>query len=127
MQKIRIGNDIRINISLVDKTEYSAKIGLMYASDYGFAAAPSAWTANLNTYDGEAIKNVNWMYMGLYEWTISRNAGNAYYEFGVSFTGDVAGGYFAFSAFGVRPVFYLTSSVNYVLGSGGATDPIVVN
>ena len=24
MQKIRIGNDIRINISLVDKTEYSA-------------------------------------------------------------------------------------------------------
>ena len=25
-------------------TTYSAKVGLMYASDYGFAAAPSAWT-----------------------------------------------------------------------------------
>ena len=43
-------------------TELKAKIGLMYASDYGFAAAPSAWTANLNTYHGEAIKNVNWMH-----------------------------------------------------------------
>ena len=38
-------------------TEYSAKIGLMYASDYGFAAAPSAWTANLNTYNGEDRKS----------------------------------------------------------------------
>ena len=36
------------------ETEHPAKIGLMYASDYGFAAAPSAWTANLNTYNGEA-------------------------------------------------------------------------
>ena len=121
-----IVNPVTTN-STDNATTYSAKVGLMYASDYGFAAAPSAWTANLNTYDGEAIKNVNWMYMGLYEWTISRNAGNAYYAFGVNFTGNVIGGYFAFSAFGVRPVFYLTSSVNYVLGSGGATDPIVVN
>ena len=26
------------------ETEYSAKIELIYASDYGFAASPSAWT-----------------------------------------------------------------------------------
>ena len=26
------------------ETEYSAKIWLIYASDYGFAASPSAWT-----------------------------------------------------------------------------------
>ncbi len=25
-------------------TEYTAKIGMMYASDYGFAADPSTWT-----------------------------------------------------------------------------------
>ena len=40
-------------------TTFSAKVGLMYASDYGFAAAPSAWTANLSSYNGEAIKNVD--------------------------------------------------------------------
>ena len=70
-------------------TEFSAKIGLMYASDYGFAAAPSAWTANLSSYNGEAIKNVNWMYMGLLEWTISRIADNAYNVFNVNNTGNV--------------------------------------
>ena len=109
------------------KTEYSAKIGLMYASDYGFAAAPSAWTANLNTYNGEAIKNVNWMYMGLVEWTISRNAVYSSTAFFVNFTGVVDISYVGSNAFGVRPVFYLTSSVNYVSGSGTAADPILVN
>ena len=107
-------------------TEYKAKIGLMYASDYGFAAAPSAWTANLSSYNDEAIKNVNWMYMGLVEWTISRNAN------GVSAVCDVlnAGGLYrslALNAYAVRPVFYLSSSVNYASGSGSATDPISIN
>ena len=106
-------------------TEYSAKIGLMYASDYGFAAAPSAWTANLNTYNGEAIKNVNWMYMGLAEWTISRYADYADFAFSVGRTGNVYY-YVATSALALRPVFYLASSVNYVSGSGTAADPILV-
>ena len=107
-------------------TTYSAKVGLMYASDYGFAAAPSAWTANLNTYNGEAIKNVNWMYMGLLEWTISRFADDAFSVFRVYSTSRVDG-YNAYRALAVRPVFNLTSSVNYASGSGSATDPILVN
>ena len=109
-----------------NKTEYSAKIGLMYLTDYGFAAAPSAWTANLKTYKVEAIKNVNWMYMGLAEWTISRSAGGAYRVFVVGNTGLVDTSD-AISAFALRPVFYLSSSVNYVSGSGSATDPFLVN
>ena len=107
-------------------TDYSAKVGLMYESDYGFAASPSAWTATLEKYNGEAIISVNWMYMGLYEWTISRSADYAYYVFSVLSIGDVDYNY-ANGAFAVRPVFYLTSSVNYVSGSGSATDPIMVN
>ena len=107
-------------------TELKAKIGLMYASDYGFAAAPSAWTTNLYDYDGTAIKSVNWMYMGLEEWTISRNADRASSVFGVGITGFVSN-YSASNTFGVRPVFNLSSSVNYVSGSGTAADPIVVN
>ena len=120
-----IVNPVTTN-STDNKTEYSAKIGLMYVSDYGFAAAPSAWTANLSSYNDEAIKNVNWMYMGLVEWTISRNAN------GVSAVCDVlnAGGLYrslALNAYAVRPVFYLSSSVNYASGSGSATDPISIN
>ena len=107
-------------------TEYSAKIGLMYASDYGFAAAPSAWTTQLSSYNGEAIKNVNWMYMGLVEWTVSRYADFAFSVFNVNNTGDVYGNN-ARNALALRPVFSLKSSVNYVSGSGIAADPIRIN
>ena len=107
-------------------TTYSAKVGLMYASDYGFAAAPSTWTTQLSSYNGEAIINVNWMYMGLVEWTISRDADDAYGVFNVLNLGDLYSDY-ALRAIGVRPVFYLSSSVNYASGSGSATDPISIN
>ena len=107
-----------------DKTEYSAKIGLMYASDYGFAAAPSAWTANLNTYNGEAIKNVNWMYMGLYEWTISRSAVYSDYASIVGNTGFVGISSVGDDAYGVRPVFNLSSSVKFSSGDGTSSNPI---
>ena len=107
-------------------TTYSAKVGLMYASDYGFAAAPSAWTANLYTYNGDAIKNVNWMYMGLLEWTVSRYADFAYGVFRVSYTGFVDGGDATY-ALAVRPAFNLKSSVTYVEGDGTQSSPVRIN
>ena len=109
-----------------NKTEYTAKIGLMYVSDYGFAAAPSAWTANLNTYNGEAIKNVNWMYMGLNEWTISRNADSSDFAFLVDLVGRVSSSGVSGSN-AVRPSFNLESAITYVSGSGSANDPILIN
>ena len=116
-----------VTINTTDgKTEYSAKIGLMYASDYGFAAAPSAWTTNLYDYNGEAIKNVNWMYMGLSEWTISRNADNSNIAFNVNDDG-IVGGSNVNGYNGVRPSFSLLSSTTYVSGSGSASDPMVIN
>ncbi len=108
------------------KTECSAKIGLMYASDYGFAADPSAWTSNLYDYNGEAIKNVNWMYMGYTEWTISRFADNSNGAFNVYYIGRVIN-YGVYSRCGVRPSFSLLSSTTYVSGSGSASDPMVIN
>ena len=110
-----------------NKTEYSAKIGLMYASDYGFAAVPSAWTTQLSSYNSEVIKNVNWMYMGLYEWTISRRADRSRNAFSVYDAGYVGNNRVGDFACGVRPVFNLSSFVNYVSGSGTAADPIRIN
>ena len=112
-----------------NKTEYSAKIGLMYVSDYMYAAPQDKWT--LVGYNSDASKDyraatsVNWMYMGLVEWTISRYADLAFYVFYVYYTGFVLNSN-AFNAYGVRPVFYLSSSVNYASGSGTAADPILV-
>ena len=107
-------------------TTYSAKIGLMYVSDYGFAASPDAWTLTMSSYNNTTAKNNNWMYMGLYEWTISRNADysdNAFYVYG---DGIVDYDYVDLNS-GVRASFSLESSVSYVSGSGSMSDPIVIN
>ena len=105
-------------------TTYSAKIGLMYVSDYGFAASPDYWTTELSNY--KLSKSSNWMNININEWTISRRSGSSNYAFRVFFTGYVVSNTVNFSN-GVRPVFYLTSSITYASGSGLSTDPIRVN
>ena len=115
-------------------TEYSAKIGLMYASDYGFAAVPEAWTTTLYKYDGSVnsakIRSQNWMHMGYNEWTISRYAGDSSFAFFVYNYGSV---YYYIVYLdrdghrGVRPTFFLEPSVTYVRGTGTMSDPIVIN
>ena len=72
----------------------TSKIGLMYASDYGFAASPSAWTTNLYRYNdndanGTSIKTINWMYMGADEWTISPNSSHSDRVFSLNGSGYV--------------------------------------
>ena len=104
------------------------KIGLMYASDYGFAAAPSAWTTTLGGYGKVAIKSANWMYLGSDEWTISRRGGFSLYAFSVNESGSVTGSYnYVTNAHAVLPVFNLVSSVTYVSGDGTKTEPIHIN
>ena len=107
-------------------TTYSAKIGLMYVSDYGFAASPDAWTLTMSSYNNTTATNNNWMYMGLYEWTISRRADSSDYAFRVYFDGYV-GSNSVDHRNGVRASFSLESSVSYVSGSGSMSDPIVIN
>ena len=107
-------------------TTYSAKIGLMYVSDYGFAASPDAWTLTMSSYNNTTATNNNWMYMGLYEWTISRSADHSNFAFFVHDDGLVDGSH-VYNDYGVRASFNLESSVSYVSGSGSMSDPIVIN
>ena len=103
----------------------TSKIGLMYVSDYGFAAAPSAWTTPFYKYNSSAIKSVNWMYMGLDEWTITPNSLNSSSVFTFNSSGNpayasVGNGYV------VRPVLYLKASIAYAGGSGTKDSPITL-
>ena len=106
-------------------TTVDKKIGLMYVSDYGFAADQSAWTTKLDSYESNTSKN--WLYLGSDEWTISRD---------VSVTFDCAFGmdlgnlfnHFVHNIFlAVRPSFNLLSSTSDVSGSGSMSDPVRVN
>ena len=107
------------------------KIGLMYVSDYMYAVPQEKWT--LVGYNSDASKDyraatsVNWMFLGGYEWTISRCTDFSYSAFFVSYRGLVGNSDDLEVWNVVRPVFYLISSVNYASGSGTAADPILVN
>ncbi len=103
----------------------TSKIGLMYASDYGFAAAPSAWTTKLRSYDVEDIKSANWMYMGLSEWTITPYSSYSYVVFSASNYGDLNYNSASYGRCG-RPVLYLKASVAYAGGSGTKDSPITL-
>ena len=110
--------------SSASTTTYDAKIGLMYVSDYGFAADQSGWTTKLGSYGSNSSKN--WLYLGSYEWTISCDSDRTYGAFSVNSAGHVDGSGVG-SSIGVRPSFNLESSVKYVSGSGSMSDPVRVN
>ena len=116
--------------SSASTTTYDAKIGLMYVTDYYYSASPSAWTlvgwnSSDATKDYRAVKTTNWLYLGSYEWTISRNSVTTNSAFHVGSLGSV-GGYNVTYSYAVRPSFNLESSV-YVSGSGSMSDPVRIN
>ena len=116
--------------SPAENTTYAAKIGLMYASDYGYAAAPSAWTTPLynnsgNDYRLSSVTSVNWMYMGLYDWTIARRSDSSNFAFDVYHVGYVALNDVSYIS-AVRPVLYLASETAYAGGTGTAGSPILI-
>ena len=116
--------------SSASSTTYEAKIGLIYVSDYYYAASPSAWT--LVGYNSDYTKSYasargdNWLYGGFYEWTISRISDGSSASFFVRLDGNVVQ-YGVGNNIGVRPSFSLLSSTTYVSGSGSMSDPIRVN
>ena len=111
-------------------TTYTDEIGLMYPSDYGYAASPEVWIIDLSGYDNSTITANNWMYMGLYEWTITPDSSFSRSVFGVRNSGygddadlgdlSIMGANLDHSA---RPVFYLESNVALQGGSGTSRDP----
>ena len=119
-------------------TSWIGKIGLMYASDYGYAADPStcARTILLYSYDDDntACHTNNWLWdSSTTQWTIVPDSSTSYrvwllYDFGI-----VGGGYGrvnfngAGNGFAWRPVLYLKSDVRIDAGSGTVGDPYILS
>ena len=110
---------------------HTAKIGLMYVSDYGYATIPDYWTTNLYNYSS-AAKNKDWLCLGSTEWLVSpftfksgsKLSASAWI---VNSSGYVSGSINLTDTFEVRPSFYLLSSVNYIGGDGTKNSPIRIN
>ena len=119
-------------IGTAESATFNAKIGLMYVTDYYYAASPSAWTlVGYNesdaTKDYRAATSVNWLYLRNHEWTITRVSDNSQTVFLVGAEGNT----FSYLAFDleceVRPTFSLEPSVTYVSGSGTMDNPIRIS
>lgn len=112
--------------SATNETEYSAKIGLMYVSDYGFAAIPDAWTLTMSLYNNLTATNNNWIYIGDGDWTITPMTTMVDYVNVISSNGQIVIGFVGMDSFGARPVFNLDTSIEYVSGAGTQNDPIII-
>ena len=106
----------------------TAKVGLMYASDYGYSVKNSSCnhsSISLGSYYTTACGGSAWMLKNGNEWTVSPVSSGAYHVFNVNSVayvnnGDVSNG------FGARPVLYLNSNVYYLSGTGTITDPFQI-
>ena len=109
-------------VNNTESTDWIGKIGLMYVSDYGYAASPENWSINMGSLNVDSNINNNWMFMGITEWTISRRSGSSNRAFFVNNTG-----YINISStsdiFSIRPAFYLNTNVSYVSGDGTQSNP----
>lgn len=105
-------------------TTYPGDIGLMYLSDYYYAASPTYWSYKGTEYS--ASTSNNWInYPDKSEWTITRIirdddflAAYVVYATGNAFRCNVA-----LCEDTVRPVFYLKSNVTLESGTGASTSP----
>ena len=106
---------------------WDGMIGLMYPSDYGYAAGNTCVTGTkLYDYKGGCM-NKDWLYISnTYQWLISHGLGTSGEVYCVNSSGSVnhCGRDIARSA---RPVFYLTSSTTITGGEGTSASPYILS
>jgi len=107
------------NDTVTRTTSWVGSIGLMYPSDYGYAANMTSCSGiNLSNYN-TSCKSTDWLFNGGYQWTLSPDADstgayNVFYVF--------SSGYLNSSKANdnrvVRPVTYLSSDIKIIGGTG---------
>ena len=112
-------------ISPLDATTFSGKVGLMYASDYGYASSPDNWSTNLSDYANDTNRNNNWMFMGFNEWIISPSPDGHIpnYSYFILSEGNISRIRVHYEVYAIRPTFYLNSDVAYISGDGSQSNP----
>ena len=106
---------------------WDGMVGLMYPSDYGYAAGNVCATGTeLFNYIGEC-SNKNWLYnTGVNQWLMSPYSGNSGYVLYVRGGGQVDY-YVSRGALAVSPVFYLNSSASISEGEGTSAAPYILS
>ena len=105
---------------------WTGKVGLMYPSDYGYAAGNSCATGtDLYNY-GNGCKYQDWLHNNSdAQWLMSSNSDRSYAAWASVFFAVESAAYASNSVL-VSPVFYLNKDVVITSGTGTSTDPYIV-
>ncbi len=106
---------------ITKQTSENTMVGLMYASDFGYAI--SSYTGNLGYGSANSQMVNNWLFGQSYEWTMT--AYRASHPVDVYYGGGLNNLY-AYIGYAVRPVLYLQSNVNKLSGDGTMASPYVL-
>ena len=107
-------------------TEWTGRIGLMYTSDYGYAASEDC-TQTLYNYDNIICKNNDWLYKSAYyQWTMTPHSNTSSTVARVSYSGDAYGNRAGYAWPSLRPALYLNSSVQITAGDGTVASPYLL-
>ena len=115
--------------------EWTGYVGLMSASDYGYAVLNSKCLRGtlLNSYNSTACAGNNWLFKNGFQWTLTPTSSNATQVFYINNNYQNKDGNrhvdvrVVTSGSNVRPVVYLKSSVNYVSGDGTYNNPYIIS
>ena len=109
-------------------------VGLMYPSDFGYAAGNTCVTGTDPYNYDDGCKNKDWLWMTTSsdytnnaEWLMSPYSGNSFNVFSVNSSGYVSNLARSTSVYSARPVFYLTSSASISDGEGTETNPYILS
>lgn len=112
------------NIWNGNQVSWFGKVGLLYPSDYGYAADSNNWTSDMRLYAQFGASLNNWMLNtdAWNTWFISPSSRSPEYQMMVLFSSDIFA-YPVTSSASVRPTLYLKSSVITIGGDGSYKNP----
>ena len=107
---------------------WEGMVGLMYPSDYGYAAGNSCVNGTkLYDYDAGGCMNKDWLYiLNTDQWLMSPHFGTSNGVLGVDNDGQVYNRS-SYVTLAVSPVFYLTSTTSIISGTGTMDDPYIID
>ena len=96
-------------------------IGLMSASDFGYAASTTYHSTAMNSYSGAVA--TDWLYGNSFEWTSVQYSSYSSFALYMHFYGYLTGIGGVLRGLATRPVVYLESSVYVISGDGSESSP----
>ena len=115
-----------LRYSTVRPLYWEGMVGLMYPSDYGYAAGNSCVNGT-KLYDYNGYGNKDWLYISdIYQSLMSPYSGHFCSLFSVGYAGRVVIDNDVFEDLAVSPVFYLTSTTSIIDGDGSLNNPYLL-